>query len=314
MNVELDKRKAEIRDAAETLIDLIYRQARQDHEMAAEEDIISGVVPAPTLPEGFHLGYSRISKYQECPRQYYYSYVEKIPYKASTAIRRGQAYHGVVEELLKFKMEHEGKLLDPMKADKLAVKMGKKEELTDSEIYRVIDAVRFYYSELYPKHRPIAVEEPFEMVRGGVPFTGRIDLIDAEGWVIDHKFSYDTWSEQRSRFGCQPIVYQWAALDAYEKKFPDWKFKGFQYNIIRLYPSPKIQRITVPYMGQDKSDWWENEVAIIAKGILTEHFPSTPGEKKCQWCSYKKLCNPVIYDIEVDTLAGKSDVNDEDDY
>ena len=311
--MSIDARKKEISEAAETLIKLIYTQAREDQELASQEDAIAGEPSPLILPEGFHLGYSRIAKYQECPRQFFYTYIEGIRTEGSTAIRRGQAYHAVLEELLKYKLET-GELLDPIKADKLAVKKAKAEKLTENEIYRVIDGVRFYYSELYPKHKPVAVEEPFEYVRGGVPFTGRIDLIDEEGWVIDHKFSYDTWSEQRSRFGCQPMVYQWAGIDVFEERFKGWKFKGFQYNILRLYPSPKIQRITVPYMGQDKSDWWESEVAIIAKGILSQHFPSTPGEKKCQWCSHKKLCQPVIYDIEVDTLAGKTDPNDEDDY
>lgn len=303
-----------ILECIEELAVSIYAKAREDvlGELAVQpKNLIT--TDAPSLPDDFHLGYSRISSYQECPRKYYYSYIEGIRTPGSTAMRRGTAYHEVVEELLKYKMGHKGKLLNGDKADQLAVKAGKAQELSESEIYRVIDATRFYHNALYPLHKPLAIEESFETVRGGVALTGRIDLIDEEGWVIDHKFSYDTWSDARAKSGCQPMVYQWAALDAYEKKFPGWEFKGFQYNIIKLFPVPKIQRITVPKLSEAASAWWENEVRIIALGIAKGHFPATASEDHCKWCGHKELCGPVMYDIETEMLVDKSTWDDEED-
>ncbi len=294
-NQVIQQSRANLIEAANVLADRIEEHARI---------VIPPDEGTYEIPNGFHLGYSRIQKYRECPRKFKYCYVDGLRGEPGTPLKRGQAYHGTLEELLKYKLET-GKLMDADKADRLAVKCAKKEKLSDVEIYHVIDAVRFYYTELYPKHKPVAVELPFTYTRGGQPFTGRIDLITEEGYVIDHKFSYDTWAEDRSRYGCQPIVYQWAGLDVFEGMFADkgWKFKGFQYNIIRLFPSPKIQVITIKKLNEAKSQWWEDQVALLADGMIRGFFPAYPEEKACKYCDYKDRCKPVIYSIDTADLG-----------
>lgn len=268
-----------------------------------------------TLPGGedFHLGYSRISKFVDCPKQFKYTYIDKIrDAVVGVPLRRGQAYHGSLETLLRWKIEHPEVPYTVARAEKLAIRQGKKNDLTDSEIYRVIDAVRYYHQTLYPVHVPLSVEEDFEIVRGGVKLTGRVDLIEKIGRIIDHKFSYDTWAEARAKYGCQPIIYQWAALDVFEKQFPGWTYEGFEYNVIRLYPNPRIQRIEIPKLAQDESDWWEDQIFEYAKMIRRGYFPATPGDKVCTFCPHKKLCNPTIYKPKMSNIGETDATNDDD--
>lgn len=261
-----------------------------------------------TLPNGekFHLGYSRLSKYVECPRAYKFSYIDKIRLPAGVPLRRGSAYHNTVEKMLLFKMEHND-LMPTSRADKIALKMALAEELTESECHRTIDAVRFYHSTIYNEHSPIAVEQEFDILRGGVRLTGRIDLVENHGTVVDHKFSYDTWAESRAKFGVQPIIYQWAAIDQLEQKFEGWKYTGFEYNVIRLFPSPKIQRIKIGVQSQDKSDWWEEQIFEWSKAIRRGIFPAYPKDKTCGFCDFKELCQPTIYRVSMTDFGIKED-------
>ena len=246
--------------------------------------------------ESFHLGYSRISSYLSCPKKYKYSYIDRIPYTAGEPIRKGQAYHSVVEELLKAKQQ--GKEVSIERTLKYAKACAEYEQLTEWGIKGVIQAAEFYYHKLYPIHVPLEIESDFTIVRGGVKLTGRIDLVDASGFVIDHKFSYDIWSQDRAKQGVQPMIYQWAAHDVLEKRIPKFKYKGFCYNIIRVYPSAMIQELAIPVCNSNISDWWEEQVADIANAIRKGVFLANPKIEECKWCSYKDRCKPPTYRLK----------------
>lgn len=269
-----------------------------------------------TYPDGekFHLGYSRLTKYAECPRAYKYSYVDKLRREAGVPLRRGTAYHNTVELMLKYKVKW-GKLMDVARCDKIAVIKAGEENLTESETLKVVEAVRYYHSTMYHHHQPLAVEEEFDIKRGGVRLTGRIDLIETTGRISDHKFSYDTWAESRAKYGVQPIIYQWSGIDIFEPKykieFPDlkWRYTGFEYCIIRLFPHPKIQRIEIPLVKQEASDWWEEQIFEWCKSIRRGYFPAYPHEKTCGFCDFKDLCKPTVYKIKM-TNYGEDDENE----
>lgn len=254
-----------------------------------------------TIDNAFdHLGYSRLASYMECPAKYRYTYIDKLGDMKSTAIRRGQAYHATLECLLNYKMER-GQMLGILKAENVAEIYAREEGLTDCEVGRVMDAVRFYHRNLYAQHNPIGVEQGFEITKGGVKLTGKIDLIDSRSdgtLVIDHKFSYDIWPETRAKYGCQPMIYQWWAEQNVEN------FAGFAYNIVRVFPYPVIQELRIPVIPKAQSDWWEMQVGIVAGAIKAGFFPYNPEEKHCGWCNHKKVCEFSAYTVQ-ETLFGK---------
>ncbi len=270
--------------------------------------------------QDFHLGYSRISKYIECPKSFKYSYIDGIRSKANAAMNRGTAYHGALEDMFNYRLEHNNELMPLEQAERCAIKQSRKVKLTDAQIYNVIDAVRYFYKMKYEGHVPAisntnieplsvntqkSVEGAFEIFRGGVKITGRIDLATKDGIIVDHKFSNDTWSEARAKYGVQPIIYQWAGIDWLEKNFDVPEYSGFQYNIIKIWPQVDIQVVHIPRVSQEKSDWWEEQVASVAKAIKAGVFTATPSDRICQWCGHKKLCKPVIYDVDINTTSGK---------
>jgi len=275
---------------------------RNGETLAAKIDQYNKEKSMTAGAKDFHLGYSRISCFSSCPRQYKYNYVDGIRTPGGVPMRRGTAYHAALEYMLNYKKDI-GELVSIERAERAAIRAAKAEGLTDSEIYRVIDAVRFYYAEMYAEHQPLAVEETCEVVRAGVKLTGRIDLVDKRGDVIDFKFSADKWAAPRAKYGCQPIVYQWFAEDYLSKKYPDWTYNGFTYEIIKLWPMPLIQRIHIDPIPKEQSDWWEDQLAQIAATIQAGLFPAKSNEKECGWCSYKELCQPAIWKIKAQDIG-----------
>jgi len=265
------------------------------------------------MPDGreFHVGYSRLSSFFQCPKSFKYTYIDKIRSEGGVPVRRGQAYHNALEKMLQFKQDT-GDLLDLRRCEKLAIRSAKAEQLAENDILKVVDAVRFYYGNKYDIHMPVAVERDFKIVRGGVEITGRIDLIEEDGYITDHKFSYDTWADARAKYGCQPMIYQWAAIDQFEHEFPGWKYKGFKYNILRLFPSPLIQEITIKKLKQAQSDWWEEQIFEAARIIRRGYFPAIPSDKNCQYCDHKQLCKPTVYRLKKENIGAPN--FDDDDY
>ncbi len=261
----------------------------------------------------FHLGYSRVACAESCMRQYMYSYRDGIRTPGSVAQRRGNAYHATLEWMEKIKMST-GEPVSLERAERAAIRNSKVYDLTDAEIYRVIDAVRFWYSVEYNKPAPVAVEQDFTITRGGIKLTGRIDRIEQGGLVKDYKFSYDKWAESRARYGCQPIIYQWAGLDYIPKLFKGWEYTGFAYQIIRLFPTPLIQDIRIDMIPQWESDWYEEQIAQLAGSIKSGYFPARPSDKQCSWCGHKELCKPPIWNIHTnDTVADIKTIDDFED-
>lgn len=260
----------------------------------------------------FHLGYSRISKFIECPKSYKFSYIDGIRQKDSVAMSRGTAYHNTLEALLDWKILHD----DHVKIEtaiKAAHHFSRGESLSNSEAERVVRAIDFYHENMYRQHKPLAVEKDFKIKRGGVEITGRVDLIETTGSIIDHKFSYDTWASSRAKYGAQPIIYQWAGIDVFEKMYPGWTYENFAYNIIRLFPTPLIQVLEIPRVSQDESDWYEEQIEMMAKAIEAEAFFAKPSENGCKWCSYKDICKPTVYTTN-ERFIGYKNSDEEDDF
>lgn len=264
----------------------------------------------------FHLGYSRVSKFMDCPMAYKYTYVDGLWTPGGVPMRRGTAYHNTLEGLLNYKINKDGAHYPLEKTEKYALKKARAENLSESECARVLQAARFYHSRMYPRHNPLAAEIAFDFEKDGIQYTGRIDLVDRQdkkgkpvAYIIDHKFSYDTWAEARAKYGVQPIIYQWAWEEQLKEEFDGLEFGGFGYNIIRLFPTPVIQEIIVKPCTPAQSAWWSNQVRVMAQCMQSGYFFATPGDKKCEWCDHKKLCKPTIYTIK-DTRIG--DVNEDE--
>ena len=245
----------------------------------------------------FHLGYSRVAAYMECPAKFFHTYIEGRRGTPSVPQRRGTAYHSVTEGLRNYVINR-GTLYPWDKTERFARKCADEQNLTDRECENVVTASQFFHTYVYPKQNPFKVEHSFSITRRGIPITGRIDTIDLPeptvAIVEDDKFSHEVWEDERAEHGIQPMVYQWA----WEEDFKNTgiAYGGFAYNIIKVYPSPVFQKITIDPMTPEQSVWWEEQLVQIANGIRAGVFPARTSAR-CKRCDHRKICRPVIYSV-----------------
>ena len=94
---------------------------------------------------------SSINTYKQCPRKYYYQYIEKLPTKPSIHLVRGKIAHTVLEEF--FKNRHEGINENNYEAriknfvQLLLVETWKKNKLKFDELKITQQQLNFYFDE-----------------------------------------------------------------------------------------------------------------------------------------------------------------------
>jgi hypothetical protein len=282
----------------------------------------------------FHLGYSRLAAYIDCPKAYELSYVKGIRTEGTPVMRRGTALHNVFEDMLKWKAGYE--TLMPMDKAKLSVvKHCKELKVCDSATKEVNAAVEYFYEKLYGDLTPALlldtapdketpIEGSFKIVRGGVEIQGRIDFAaeyrkgqtictgikaQHEGGVIhDWKFSNKPWDEDRITHSVQPMIYQWAGIDWFEPNF-GIPYLGFQYDVFNVWPEVQIQTVYIPRLDKKASDWWEHQVEKFAKAIRSGVFPATPSSSVCKWCNHRAHCKPTIYTVHIGFVKSSDGVD-----
>ena len=274
---------------------------------------MSDTVKIEVAGSSFHLGYSRLHNAMTCMRQYKYAYIDKIRTAGSPVMRRGTALHNVFEDMFRYKSGYQ-KLMPIDKAHDRVEVRGAEQKLPPSMIKELHSAMEIYYEKMYGVLEPALmldgetadpIEGEFSFVRGGVKVTGRIDLAteNSEGFIIhDYKFSNNPWKEDRITHSVQPIIYQWAAIDIFEKAF-GIPYLGFQYDVINVWPEQVIQTIWIPRMEESKSKWWEQLLADWGEVIQAGVFPANPSTENCKWCDYRgKHCKPALFSPEITML------------
>ena len=266
----------------------------------------------------FHTGYSRISKYMACPRQYYYVYVAGRRHEiASTPMKRGNAYHGALEAALLRKLDH-GKAMGIPKLMEWATYHGEQQGLPDKVIEEVRGACRLWHNVLYGDMEPLFVEGSFTIVRAGVKMTGRVDAglrkvrtkggrivqCDKYGYLADHKFSFDLWTNARAKESVQPMIYQWAWEDVFSKE-TGLQYSHFAYDVLKTFPYFAAERLEIGRVAVEGSMWYERNIREIAEGMCKGVYFARPSESECGRCSFKSTeCQPVLYRVTRRMLTG----------
>jgi len=269
----------------------------------------------------FHTGYSRLSKFMSCPRQYEYVYVKNNRPMSTEPMRRGNAYHGALEAALLLKL-NKSKHMPLAKLLEWATYHTQVQELGDSVAQDVRNAVTYWHGTYYDHIDPVFVEKTVKFVRNGVTITCRIDVGakvypgkvgspkkgKPKGVVIDHKSSYDFWTDDRARESTQPIIYQWAWEDALAEEFK-LPYGHFEYHIVRTFPLTSAQTLKIYRANQEQSDWFEVNVRAIAELMCGGTFFARPSTSECGRCDFRKECKPCLYRVG-STLHGAVPVDD----
>lgn len=141
--------------------------------------------------------------------------------------------------------------------------------------------VRAYMTSVAPAVQPSLVEEWYVLDVAGVTFVMRIDLIDAEGTVIDHKTSSRAYSQAEVDRDMQ------ASAAAFSLSRPII----FEYHVAIKYTEPKIRPVRTVRTRED-IEWWLDAVTGIITQMKTGVAPPRSNGWHCspEYCGYWSMC------------------------
>ena len=252
-----------------------------------------------------HLSYSRLSKFEQCPLAFRFSYIDKLKAEPGVPLRFGKLIHAVLEVLVREHMEAERTSpLTEERALELYRQGWAAEGMAGMELFQegveMLQAFVRDQGEL--DHRDVlAIEREFRLKVGRftvLGFIDRVDWVDDETVeVIDYKTNRMLFTRDEVDSSLQLSLYHIAArqLWPWAKKIK-LTFHMLRHGIrMRTERTPEQLEAALAY--------------VETMGGMTEAATEFPARlnANCVWCDHKRNCPAYA-----DALQGKRQVVCED--
>lgn len=244
---------------------------------------------------------SSLNTWFECPRQWYYGYIEARAVVPSFKMALGIAAHEAVEVALKGLFYD--KVLPPLQllvdvfdshwteiTRDTRPKNHQPAESAEAHRRSGHQALGFYYRHVAPTLDIVAIEKPMAVTINGHTWTGTIDLIDRMPGgglrLRDHKFTSKK-PDSTDRYKRPMIGYYLGATALFGK------IEAVQVDYIirgNRDKAPTFMPILMEITQQDILDF-ATDVEEAVGSISAGRFPPLGAETlACHWCPYRKVC------------------------
>lgn len=252
-------------------------------------NLVEEYSPEPFSPD--HVSHSQLDLWDKCPRQWEYVYIQGMRSPSSGSLILGSCYHETLEENFRKKMV----LGHDLDFDICSDFFGTIWDKAVSEAWGVdwdrtplgalkdmgIALIGKYLDEVAPAVIPQYVERWIETDLNDVRFVIRIDLIDMNNIVIDHKTSKDSYNQAEVDKDTQAS----AAAFALGKPIV------FHNHVAVKTKVPKIQ-IAKTYRTHEDINWWYKKASAIVAHMKTGYAPPREDGWWCSenYCGFYDLC------------------------
>ena len=241
-----------------------------------------------STPKKIKLSVSSIKTYQDCPKKYWYGYIEKPPIekKPWVHLEFGSCLHLALEKFHDFLMEqplpsHEYPGL--MKKCMEAAIKDFNQELLEPEYKNMQLIMQSYLNDIKTNGLPhvLWVEKPFEITIGDFYLKGFIDRVDQTGPGAYKVVDYKTTKNPAYLDSFQLLVYAMVLKD----ELPDLEKISGSYTLLKHDCKEKSWEFTMNDLEKCKE-----KILKYGHLILREDTWQKKPSKLCDFCDYKELC------------------------
>jgi len=186
------------------------------------------------LPKGY-ISYNQIRTYRNCPRQYYFSYIENLKPPINDKIFLGVVFHDAADCYLKQKIRGETPGLNSILEyyARTFEKTSLESEIVwsenrDKSYKRGLSFVKYFALEIAPGLRPLMTEKEIQcsLPDSEIKVRGIIDLVEEDFSITDFKTTTAKWSKDRvNKSFLQMMIYKYLFEEGIGGFIRELKFK-----------------------------------------------------------------------------------------
>jgi RecB family exonuclease len=245
------------------------------------------------LPRGY-ISNSQIRTYTECPRKYYYYYVEGIRPPTNEKVFLGEIFHSTIEQYFLQRIAG-SPLADNAVA---AIFDAAFDEAGDN---RKIDwqvprretkergrgFLKYFLTNIAPAMRPLMVEKELcvELPGSGVLLKGVIDLVEENFCITDFKTTTSKWSVSKANRSPQMIIYKYL----FDRSFGSMP-SSLKYEVLFAKHAGNIRHQTF-IITPDAAAM--DELLLLIHNVVEKIQDRDFHEREslfCRYCEFRGLC------------------------
>jgi putative RecB family exonuclease len=234
------------------------------------------------------LSASRAKTFEQCPRKYYYSYLEHLPQKEWDHLELGTYVHAALEifhrAIMNGSKEPLRKLMGMAASEAFKRMTGRGRSLPDEQLREVKAMLSDYLARLEEKGVPnvLEVEFPFTISLNDLyDLTGVIDRIDRDQDGLLHIVDYKT--SKNSKY-MEPFQLNTYGL-LLESRFPGIERFRASYIMLKLGCQPLSYEFTTEDIAKCRA-----KLVRCAQKITSEERWVAKPSRLCDWCDFKDVC------------------------
>jgi len=231
------------------------------------------------------LSASSVKTFEQCPRKYFFNYIEKAPQKEWSHLDLGNLCHKTLEIFHNVCINKTTKKpLNKIMSEAFASARLEYPKLDDEKIAEAKQMISDYLNTIKKTGMPIVkcCEQDFEFeIANNVLVRGYIDRIDI---TKDGKFKIMDYKTTKNAQYLEP--FQLLIYGMYLKReYPD--ITGFVGAYVLLKHKSQLKEYTFSITDIEDA---EKEMIKYANSIKTENIWPTIPSKLCNYCNFKDIC------------------------
>jgi len=247
---------------------------------------------------------SRVSQFKNCPRQYQYVSVERLPEKKGEAAYRGTIFHAVLENLFRDEapedrtvdnaMKHFRSLYREYMTPEAIEELGFDEIRVQKYAAEITKLIRTYFTMEDPSSIDVvSTEIRLDLDMGDFGLRGIIDRLDRlpDGTLAIR--DYKTGKVPKPRYESKALeacqVYAYLCEKVYGER-------PSVMSLIYVKDAVTIEKTVTDIDIRDAETRVRSVWAAIERAYETSNFPAQPSIL-CNWCSFQQRCQEDNYSV-----------------